>query len=105
MGKDDFIVRELPFMFKDWREYRDYLLENLITDPEYKKIFGKAFARHDEIYEDYFGQKLYETHVSTLLCQDFSLTKLSNFDMAEGFRARAALATMNPDYKHLYSKG
>ena len=105
MGKDDFIMRELPFMFKDWREYRDYLLENLITDPEYKKIFAKAFARHDEIYEDYFGQKLYETHVSTLLCQDFSLTKLSNFDMAEGFRARAALATMNPDYKHLYSKG
>ena len=105
MGKEDFIVRDLPFMFKDWREYRDYLLEHLISNPEYKQIFTKAFNRHDEMYENYFGEDLYRTHVSTLLCQDFSLTKLSNFDMAQGFRARAALATMNPDYKHLYSKG
>lgn len=105
LGRKDYDMRELPFMFKSWREYRDYLLEHLILDPDHKKLFGKAFSRHDEIYQDYFGDKLYQVHVSVILRQDYHMTTLSNFDMAEGYRARAALATRDPNYKHLYSKG
>lgn len=103
VGKDDYMVRDLPFMFRDWREYRDYLLDKIIFDPEHQATFRNAFARHDEMYRDYFGQKLYMTHVTALLCQDYHLTKLNNFDMAEGFRARAAIKTMDPTYTHLYS--
>ena len=35
---EDYFVNDLPYMFKDWTEYRDYLLENLTQD-KYKKYF------------------------------------------------------------------
>lgn len=35
------VPRTLPFMFKDWKEYRDYLLVN-ITKPEYWELFKKG---------------------------------------------------------------
>jgi len=41
-GGEDFFVQELPFMFKDWKEYRDYLLEKLI-EPERRPAFQKRF--------------------------------------------------------------
>ena len=103
MGKEDFIQRKLPFMFKDWREYRDYLVDKIIFDPAHQDAFIKRFAKHDEMYEGTLMEKLYQIHVSALLCQDFEMTKLKNFDMAEGYRHRAAMATMDKDYKHLYS--
>jgi predicted phosphoadenosine phosphosulfate sulfurtransferase len=34
MGVADYFIHELPFMFKDWAEYRDYLLDKLIEDLE-----------------------------------------------------------------------
>lgn len=30
LGKEDYYVRELPFMFRSWREYHDYLVANLV---------------------------------------------------------------------------
>ena len=41
MGKADFFVRELPYMFRDWTEYRDYLLEHLPGTPEDREVFAK----------------------------------------------------------------
>ncbi len=92
-GKADFIMKELPFMFPNWREYRDYLLEHLIQEESWKVNFRKAFARHDEVYRGLAGDNLYKTHVSSILCQDIDLTKLSNYDMAEGYKLRMAIKT------------
>ena len=39
------LPQELPPMFKDWKDHRDYLLENLIKDDEAKAKFKKLFAR------------------------------------------------------------
>jgi predicted phosphoadenosine phosphosulfate sulfurtransferase len=102
MGSDDFFMTELPFMFKDWKEYRDYLLEKLIGNPDDRKIFRDAFDLHDLAYGTALGDQLYRVHTTAILAQDLELTKLSNFDMSVGYRHRAAFKTMNPDYKYTY---
>ena len=72
-----FEVKELPAMFKDWAEYRDYLLENLIADPDHRAKYARAFARDDETYADFEGiDGLLRIHVATVLANDTELTKL-----------------------------
>lgn len=46
-GKDNKLLRcrKLPKNFKNWMEYRDFLLETY-PDPEKKAIFEKRFAKH-----------------------------------------------------------
>lgn len=76
----EFFVKELPFMFKDWREYRDYLTDNLIQDESFKEKLKRTYARHDEVFE---GMKhiddLYKAHVKTVLANDVDMAKLKNF--------------------------
>ena len=77
-GGEDFFVQELPFMFKDWKEYRDYLLEKLI-EPERRPAFQKRF---DWLIE-YYGaavphEKIYKAQVQAILVNDYHGTKLEN---------------------------
>lgn len=58
---DLFEVKELPYMFADWTEYRDYLLENLIPDNEAKASFKRHFRSIDRFYTD--------TEIKTALAQ------------------------------------
>lgn len=46
-GKDDLMLkcRKLPKAYKDWKEYRDFLLETY-PDPEKKPIFERRFSKH-----------------------------------------------------------
>jgi predicted phosphoadenosine phosphosulfate sulfurtransferase len=80
MGKHDYFPRELPFMFATWAEYRDYLLDKLIDIPEWKASFAKIFARHDEIYGDALGAKMYKEHINGILTNDWEAVKLGNFE-------------------------
>jgi len=43
--------KTLPFMFKDWMEYRDYLLEKLVSDEDIKKKFKRYFELHDDKFK------------------------------------------------------
>lgn len=47
MGDDDYFPDELPYMFEDWREYRNYLLETLVEDKEHRKRFKRHFMTID----------------------------------------------------------
>lgn len=47
----DTIPKELPYMFKDWKEYRDYLLEHLVKK-EYWDLFRKRWKNQDD--EDWY---------------------------------------------------
>jgi predicted phosphoadenosine phosphosulfate sulfurtransferase len=40
-------VSQLPPMFGSWTEYRDYLLEHLITIPKWRRQMGQRFAAMD----------------------------------------------------------
>ncbi len=72
--------REVPFMFKDWIEYRDYLLEKLVTDPEKKQIYEKEFERCDRVYLGSPNiENLFKTEITAILNNDYHFTKLGNF--------------------------
>jgi len=79
MGKDDFFVHDLPFMFENWKEYRDYLLDKLIDKPEWKEKMQKKFAYHDRIIGEELGNKKYKAHVQSILTHDWEGIKLDNF--------------------------
>lgn len=82
LGKEDYFVRDLPFMFKDWVEYRDYLLENLITNPETRKIFIDGFKRYDENFVPWLKDPdfLYKAEIQTILTNDYFFTKMRNWE-------------------------
>lgn len=69
----------LPPMFKDWYEYRDYLIDKLIDDPEKQDYYRRTFKAHDERYELEVHPALLKTEISALLTNDYHGTKLSTF--------------------------
>jgi predicted phosphoadenosine phosphosulfate sulfurtransferase len=80
MGKEDWFVYELPFMFNSWTEYRDYLVEHLIEDPKVKKTFQDYFESVERRYSRSVGEDLYKTQINSILCNDVELTKLKNWE-------------------------
>lgn len=79
--KDNFkAIKKLPFMFKTWKEYRDYLLDNLITDEEQYKKFKEMFTHCDK---KYFGfpdiDSLIKVEITEILANDYYFTKLKNY--------------------------
>ena len=80
MGTDDYFVNELPFMFTDWREYRDYLLDNLIDNPVWRAGFEKRFASHEKKYFHVYGDKLFIRHVNAILVNDWESVRLGHLD-------------------------
>lgn len=81
--KDDaFTVDKLPYMFHSWEEYRDYLLSNLISNPEHQKKFKSIFTGYKaQIYKG--CKPLYDnfckTGVVAILKNDYHSTILGNF--------------------------
>jgi predicted phosphoadenosine phosphosulfate sulfurtransferase len=80
MGKDDWFIKELPFMFNNWLEYRDYLLENLVTDPKLKIDFAKTFDSIAARYPHEVNDSLYKAEINSILCNDVDMTKLKNWE-------------------------
>ena len=80
MGREDWFVPELPFMFIDWLEYRDYLLENLIVDTEVREKFRKYFIHLETDYSRSVGTNMYRAHINSILCNDIDMTKLKNWE-------------------------
>jgi len=80
LGVDDFFLKTLPFMFENWRDYRDYLLEHLIPDPAYRQRFARKFEQMEEIYRHVIPMdRLYREHIQTIVTNDYHFTKLGNF--------------------------
>ena len=65
------IPRTLPFAFKNWKEYRDYLLIH-ITKPEYWELFRKRWEGQD-------GDDFYKVHVKEIVINDIDGTVNSNY--------------------------
>jgi predicted phosphoadenosine phosphosulfate sulfurtransferase len=72
--------KTLPFMFESWHEYRDYLLDNLISDGEVKTKMQNRFALADKmLVGTEFEEDLYKMEILTILINDYYFTKLNNF--------------------------
>jgi len=79
LGREDYFIYELPFMFKDWKEYRDYLLEKLITNEEHREKMRKDFHRTETKYIPAVkAETIYKTHINIILTNDYHGTKLGN---------------------------
>ena len=71
---------KLPFMFKDWREYRDFLLEKLV-EPQFKSKFANKFKLMDAKYERYEQiNDVYRAQIGAILRNDIYFTGLLNFE-------------------------
>lgn len=78
--KKDFFVKDLPFMFKDWEEYRDYLTDNLILNEKVRNKFHRTWKRNAKMFEGMKNIKdLHRAQINTVLANDEDLTKLRNF--------------------------
>ena len=67
-------------MFSDWKEYRDYLTQHLITIPENRSRFVKQWARMDEVYDLMDRQQdLIKKQIGSLLVNDWEFVKLAGF--------------------------
>lgn len=89
LGVADYFPKSLPFMFSSWREYRDFLLEKLILDPEWRRKLAARFADDEATYGDEMGDKLCRVHIASILTNDHEMVKLNNFRASHGaFEAR-----------------
>jgi len=66
----DIMPRNLPAYFADWREYRDYLLENL-TEPQHRDRFRNRWRNQND-------ERWYKTHVREIMVNDLDGTLNSN---------------------------
>ncbi len=71
------IPDELPFMFADWYEYRDHLIEHLITDEKVKKRAIETFKAYEERYTGGCELSLVRTQVKIILFNDFNFRRLA----------------------------
>ena len=72
--------KELPFMFDSWVEYRDFLLEGLISDPVVKKKMAHKFRLCDEkLVGTPQELALYNMQITTIIRNDHFFTGLNNF--------------------------
>ena len=75
-----FRATELPFMFVDWREYRDHLTENLIQDSDVRKKLDKKHLWMDGKFHDMDNiHEMYKSQILGILTNDFEFAKISNF--------------------------
>jgi predicted phosphoadenosine phosphosulfate sulfurtransferase len=81
LGAADFFVTSLPPMFGSWIEYRDYLLENLIENEQWKAGWRRRFAKHDALYVPELGQEhCCRVHINSILTNDWEMVKIANFE-------------------------
>lgn len=98
MGKADFFVYELPFMFKDWVEYRDYLLENLFHEEKHKESFRAYFKSLETRYSRSIESgKLYQAQINSILCNDYDMTKLKNWEVSHATDTQMAREERHSD--------
>jgi predicted phosphoadenosine phosphosulfate sulfurtransferase len=80
LNKKDFFITELPFMFKNWAEYRDYLTDKIVVNEEHKTIFKKKWLEFDERFKELATlDQLIKVQINTILSNDFHFVKLKNF--------------------------
>ena len=73
-------VKNLPPMFKDWKEYRDYLTDNLITLEDHKASFKKQWSRMDDLYDELRDpDQMYQKQIGSLLVNDWEFVKIASY--------------------------
>lgn len=81
IGKKDFFPKELPYMFKSWKEYRDYLLPLLLQDEKEVVRFRNKFEKLDKRYAEIRNpDDLHAVQVASIIANDVMFTKMTNWE-------------------------
>lgn len=86
LNKDLFEIKELPYMFKDWEEYRDYLLEHIIDSEERREKLRKNWdspTTRTCIVCDLWKEHFMRVCIKQILKNDFEGTLMANFRLAQ----------------------
>jgi len=79
--------KKLPYMFRSWTEYRDYLLDKLITNPESMEKFLKRFGYQETRFEGMFHKEvLYKAQVKEIIRNDTDGVMTKNFELRPDVR-------------------
>jgi predicted phosphoadenosine phosphosulfate sulfurtransferase len=85
LGSDFFAVKQPPFMFKNWCEYRDFLIEKLAAnDAEWQVKLRKTAADWDKLLalEPRHKERSARVIVSSVVTNDYNGAKLDNWKSA-----------------------
>jgi len=76
--------REVPWMFTGWEQYRDYLLDHLITDDAHKAMFRLHFHGDDKNYKEEAHESLHRMQIAAILTNDYKGVKRKGYHAANG---------------------
>jgi len=81
MGVMNFFPKKLPFMFRDWVEYRDYLINKLVVDDRLKHTIEYTRKHWDEVFKDdpENKDKAAKVIIKSIIVGDVEGTKLRNY--------------------------
>jgi len=81
MGFDDYFAKNLPFMFKDWEEYRDHLIKKLVKNRQLKAKIKRFIKFHNNVFKKdrHWRDKAAKCVIQTILANDIAGTKMRNF--------------------------
>jgi predicted phosphoadenosine phosphosulfate sulfurtransferase len=86
---DNFCPPQLPYMFNTWYEYRDYLADNLITDPKIRDLLKREFTKDDTGFVSSIHKSMITRHINAILVNDVDLTRMGTWRAAHlNFRVR-----------------
>lgn len=83
-----YVPKELPKAFNGWREYRDYLADNLLSD-DIKAKFVKRFRLMDNRYKamnNWGKDQMYRVQINSILLNDYEFTKMENWEYSPQVR-------------------
>lgn len=63
---------QLPFMFSSWHEYRDYLFDKLVLDPQARSKIQKYMEADDRLFVPEIADKVAKMHIQMILTNDDS---------------------------------
>lgn len=72
----------LPHMFSDWIEYRDYLLEHLISNEDWQVKMSKRFASTLRRFPEHFHEAIIRMQIGAVLIGDYKGTKSQDWEAA-----------------------
>lgn len=82
-GHMGYFPTEVPTMFGGWEDYRDFLLEKLITNDEWRESMRKQFADHEKEYDGLIAlDNLRRVHIAAVLTNDHDGIRIANFSNA-----------------------
>lgn len=95
LGKDDFYVTELPFMFRSWEEYHGYLVDNIVPDPAHQATFRKHYADLVRRLPGTDRETIAKHAVQAVIANDLYFTKGNNFYVTQRSKNKHAERTAN----------